>query len=181
MRTLGMVLLALSAVALVAADEKADEKKGTLVTIDGLSSRTPADWKEGEASSQFRFKQFTLPKAGDDKADAELIIFFFGPGGGGGVDANVKRWQGMFENAKSDKQELKIGEVKATYVDLAGTYLLKKRPADPNERPTPMAGYRMLAVVFESPKGPYFFRLVGPEKTVTHHKKGFDEWLKSFK
>ncbi len=176
MRWSCLVLLALSGSLL-----EADDQKGTIVTIDGLSSKTPADWKESEASSQFRFKQFTLPKQGEDKADAELILFFFGPGGGGGVDANVKRWKGMFEGGKSDQQELKIGEVKATYLDLTGTYLMRKRPNDPNERPTPMPGYRMLAVVFESPKGPYFFRLVGPEKTVAHHKKGFDEWLKSFK
>jgi hypothetical protein len=166
---------------LAVAQEKKDDKKGTVVTIDGLSSRAPAEWKEGEAAAQFRFKQFTLPKAGDDKADAELIIFYFGPGGGGGVDANVKRWQGMFENPKSDKQEFKVGDVKCTYVDLSGTYLLRKRPFDQNEKATPMPGYRMLAVVFDSPKGPYFMRLVGPEKTVAHHKKGFDEWLKNFK
>jgi hypothetical protein len=164
------------------------EKKGALVSIDGLSSRAPGDWKEEEATVQTRYKQFKLPKQGDDKAEAELVISFFGQGSGGGVDANIDRWKKQFEppagksiDDVAKKEDLKIGEVKATYFDVSGTYLMKRRPFDPNEKPTPMPNYRMINIIFESPKGPYFFRLVGPEKTVTHHKKAFDEWLKNFK
>lgn len=149
------------------------------VALDGLSSKVPAGWKEGEASSQFRFKQFTLPKAAGDKADAELIIFYFGEGGGGGVEANLTRWKGMFENGKDKVETFKVGNVKVTYLDIAGTYLFKPFPMAPKAEPRPE--HRMLAVVFESPKGPYFIRLVGGEKTIAEHKKGFDEWLKNFK
>jgi hypothetical protein len=39
----------------------------------------------------------------------------------------------------------------------------------------------MLAVYWDSKGGPYFFRLVGPARTVEHYKKGFDEWLMGFK
>src|ERR1700747_3511963 len=72
------------------------QDQGTLVTLDGLKSRTPRDWSPVETNSQFRVKQFRLPAVNDDKADPELIIYFFGAGGGGSVDANIKRWKGLF-------------------------------------------------------------------------------------
>jgi hypothetical protein len=184
----GVPLLVLAAgLALVSEPASAQgEKKGALVSLDGLSSRAPADWKEVEGARQFRYKEFSLPRQGDDKADAELIIFYFGEGGGGGVDANITRWKGMFEPPAgktaddiAKKEEMKIGNVKATYLDLTGTYLFKPFPMAPRAEPRP--NHRMIGVIFESPKGPYFFRLVGPEKTVTYHKKAFDEWLKNFK
>jgi len=184
----GMPLLVLAAGLAIVSEPASGqgEKKGALVSLDGLSSRAPADWKEVEGARQFRYKEFSLPRQGDDKADAELIIFYFGEGGGGGVDANIARWKGMFEPPAgktvddiAKKEELKIGNVKATYLDLTGTYLFKPFPMAPRAEPRP--NHRMIGVIFESPKGPYFFRLVGPEKTVTYHKKAFDEWLKNFK
>jgi hypothetical protein len=162
------------------------DDKGTAVTIDGLTSTTPADWKEAKTASSMRFKQFTLPKAEGDTADAELVIFFFGAGGGGGIKANIERWKGQFKppvgksiDDVAKSEEMTVGKVKVTYFDVSGTFLYKRTPMDSNveERPN----HRMLAIIFESENGPYFFRLVGPEKTVTHHKKGFDEWLKNFK
>jgi hypothetical protein len=170
-RCLAITLLAFLAATTVRADDK--------VTIDGLSSKIPAGWKEAATTSQLRFKQFTVPKVGDDKLDGELIIFFFGTGSGGGVEANLTRWKGMFENGKDKVEEFKVGGVKVTYLDISGTYLYKPMPMAPKAEPRP--NHRMLAAIFESPKGPYYIRFVGPEKTITENKKGFDEWLKNFK
>jgi hypothetical protein len=174
LRTLGIVVVGLCVAAPIAARDK-----GTKVTIDGLSSQAPGNWKEVATTSQMRFKQFSVPKVGDDKLDGELIVFFFGTGGGGGVQANLTRWRGMFENGKDKVEEFKVGDVKCTYLDLSGTYLYKPSPMAPRAEPRP--NHRMIAVVFESPKGPYFIRFVGPEKTITENKKAFDEWLKNFK
>jgi hypothetical protein len=170
------------------ADEKRDDKKGTIVEIDGLSSPVPADWKEEEPSSKMRAYQFSVPRVKDDNANTEMIIFFFGPGGGGSADDNIKRWKGMFLPPQGKKiedvskvEKMKVAGVDVTYLDIQGTYKSKTPPFDPKAKEELRPDYRMLAVVFASPKGPYFFRLVGPNKTVTHHKPGFDEWLKGFK
>jgi hypothetical protein len=153
---------------------------GTKVTIDGLSSTAPAGWKEVDVTGKFgRAKQFTVPKVGDDKLDGELIVYFFGTGSGGGVDANLSRWKGMFQNGKDKVEDFKVGDVKVTYLDVSGTYLYKASPMAPQAEPREK--HRMLAAIFESPKGPYYIRFVGPEKTITENKKGFDEWLKNFK
>ncbi len=161
---------------------------GTEVTLDGLKSRTPANWKMQKPSSKLRVYQFALPKAEGDKEDGDVAVFFFGTDSGGSAADNVKRWQGMFrppEGKKIDEvskvEKFKVGEVRVTSLDVRGTYLFKDPPFAPNAKTIPKADYRLFGVVFESPNGPYFIRVTGPARTMEQHKKGFDEWLKGFK
>jgi hypothetical protein len=159
---------------------------GIPVTIDGLTSTAPASWKESPTTSSMRFKQFIVPGGAGDKSNAELVIFFFGPGQGGGAEANIARWKGMFlppDGKKIDDvskvETIKVGEVNTTILEVRGTYRHKPMPMAPEEELRP--NHRMIGVVFDSPKGPYFMRFVGPEKTVDKHKKDFDRWLRGFK
>ncbi|HEV2947390.1 MAG TPA: hypothetical protein VGX70_08435, partial [Gemmataceae bacterium] len=154
------------------ADDKSDDKKGVVVEIDDLKSTAPANWKSEEVTTKFRTHHFRIPHVADDKSDSELTIFFFGTGSGGSADANVKRWKGMFvppEGKKIDDvakvENFKVGNVDVTYLDVQGTYKFKERPFDPAAKEELRPDHRMLGVVFESPKGPYFFRMVGPAKT----------------
>ncbi len=170
------------------ADEKKDETKEIVIEIDGLKSTAPADWKSEEVTAKFRTHHFRIPHVADDKTDAELTIFFFGTGSGGSADDNVKRWKGFFIPPEGKKIEdvskvenFKVGNVDVTYLDVQGTYKFKERPFDPTSKEELRPDYRMLGVVFESPKGPYFFRMVGPAKTVEQNKKAFEDWVKGFK
>ena len=158
---------------------------GVTVDLGGLKSTAPASWKEVPVSNPMRVKQFTVP--GKD-GDAEVVIFFFGEGQGGSIDANLERWKKQFQpaagesadsNSKTSTVKLASGG-KATVLDIHGTYLYKAKPMDPGPG-EPRPNYRMLAAVLESPKGNYFIRLVGPGKTVEQNKKDFDGWLKAFK
>ncbi|HEV3263392.1 MAG TPA: hypothetical protein VG013_41540 [Gemmataceae bacterium] len=190
-RVLGLGLLVLGVVGwglgrpCACADD--DAKKDTVVEIDDLKSRAPADWEPVKTTSDLRVYQFRIAPAKGDKRDAEFVIFYFGGQGGTAAD-NVKRWKGMFNPPRgktiddvSKVAKMKAGSVDMTYLDVHGTYKEKFPPFAPNAKVTERPDYRMLAVVFESPKGPYFFRLVGPARTVGQHKKGFDDWLKGFK
>ena len=76
---------------------------GTIVTLDGLQSRTPSTWADEPPTSGRRVRQFRLEPIGDDKDKAEVIIFFFGPSKGGSADDNVKRWKGMFKPPEGKK------------------------------------------------------------------------------
>ena len=178
-------LVVLAGAALAGRLALAEDKKGTVVDLDGLKSKTPAEWKEVAPSSKMRFMQFRLPKAEGDKEDAELQLF---KGLGGSAKDNVKRWQDQFTPPKgksiddvSKITELKIAGHKATLLDVHGTYLFKARPFDPNDKGEKRPDYRLLAVHFDGPKNVYHIRLVGPAKTVEAYKKGFEEWLKNFK
>src|SRR5262249_15659098 len=112
----------------------------------------------------------------------------FGAGQGGGVAENIQRWKGMFvppqgktidDVAKIEK--MKIGGMEVTYLDVQGTYRSRNPPFAPNAKEELKPEWRMLSVYFASNNGAYLMRCVGPAKTVAHHKKGFDEWLKGFK
>lgn len=177
LRTLCGALVVLALVAPVwAADDEVD--------LGGMKAKAPATWKVGRPGSQMQVATFTLPKVDGDPEDAQVTVYFFGQGGGGGVDANVKRWQQMFKapaGEKSKTDSFKVGEAKVTTVDVQGTYLSRFPPFDPNAKVTEKSDFRLVGVVFENPKGPYFIRFVGPQKTVEKNKKDFDAWLKSFK
>jgi hypothetical protein len=192
-RILGLALLGCLAVAFGLANQRgfgADDKKGTRVTIDGLTSVAPADWKEEEVSEtarKFRVKQFKLPRAKGDKQDGEVVIFSFS-GGGGSVKANIARWKGMFIPPKGKKiddvtkiDKAKAGKVPVIFVDIHGTYKFSSAPFDPNAKKELRPDYRLVNVIFEGKENTYFFRLLGPAKTVAQYKKGFDTFVKSFK
>jgi len=183
----GVVAMGFWSVDPCAGQEKQREKgKGAVVKLDGLESRTPADWQEEKPVSRTRLYQFWLSPIGDDKDNAEVVIFYFGEGQGGSAEDNIKRWKGFFVPPEGKRigdvakvQKMKVGAVPVTYLDIHGTFSF--RPFDPNAKTTLRANYRMLGVAFESKKGPYFIRMVGPADTVAYFKKGFDEWLKGFK
>lgn len=154
-----------------------------VVEIDGMKSKAPDGWKKGMPANQMQHAVFSLPKADGDKEDTTLTIYFFGQGGGGGIDANLKRWKDMFKSPAADNakiEKLKIGNVPTTTLDISGIYLFKAQPFVPNSKTEEKPDYRMIGVIFESPNGPYFMRLVGPAKTVEKNKKDFDQWLKGF-
>jgi hypothetical protein len=163
------------------------EDKGTPTELDGLKSQVPASWKQKDGAGM-RVMQFTIPKEKGDEHDGEFIVFFFGKGGGGGVDANITRWKGMItppagkkidDIAKIDKA--KIGEIPVTILDMQGEYTHKTRPFDPNDAGEKRENYRMIGIIIESPNGPFFVRVTGPAKTIEANKKAIDSWIKNMK
>jgi hypothetical protein len=185
---LGLGVLAWAPAASRAEDKKDD--KGKVVEVDTFKAKVPASWKEQELTDRQRefgyVAKFSVPKAKDDKNDAEMYVFQF-KGGGGDAKANIERWKGQFKAAEGKKEveskveDMKVGDTPVTYVDVQGTYKYKQRPFDPNEKEELRPEYRLIGVIFESKNGPYFIRFVGPAKTVADNKKGFDEWLKALK
>src|SRR5258708_4239372 len=144
-------------------DVRAEEKTGSVIEFDGLKSAAPASWKEEKPTSKMRYKQFRLPKVGDDKADAELLIF---RGLTGSAKENVQRWKNQFRPPPGKKiddvakvMELKISGAEATLLDITGSYLFKARPFDADEKPEVRPDYRMLAVQFEATKTIYHIKL----------------------
>src|SRR5205823_2174964 len=87
-----------------------------------------------------RLVQFRIPRAGDDKQDTDLLVFYL-QGQGGGIDENVKRWKQMFlppQGKKIDEvskvEKFQVGNVSVTTVDVQGTYKFKKAPFVPDDQ-----------------------------------------------
>src|SRR5437879_5991746 len=115
--------LALAAGTVFVGNHAAAGDKGTVVTLGPLKSTAPADWKNQAPANKFRAYQFGV-------GDAELVIFYFGEGGGGNPNDNITRWKSQFlppegktieEASKTEK--LKVGSAELTYLDIQGTFL----------------------------------------------------------
>ncbi|OYW19132.1 MAG: hypothetical protein B7Z55_09425, partial [Planctomycetales bacterium 12-60-4] len=145
--------------------ETAEELKS--VKLEGITLKTPADWKSQPPANKLRLAQFAIPTAEGDKDPSELVISFF-RGDGGGVDPNLKRWNDQF-TAEGRKIKLMQGmseQGKYWFSDVSGTYLKSEGggPFAPGKK-TPMPGHRSLSVILQVPdEGNYFLRLTGPEK-----------------
>jgi hypothetical protein len=149
----------------------------------GLRFTHPGEWVRVPAPSDMRAAQFRVPKVGGDTEDAEAVLFFFGPGKGGGTQDNLERWYGQMTqpDGKASKDAgvviiKTVKNLKVTALDLPGTY--KGMPA-PGAPATAKSGYRLLAAAIEGEGGPWFFRIVGPDATVKAAKPAFDALLES--
>lgn len=166
--SLGLVVPSVLIPALTSADEKAADAKTTKVTAGDITLTVPETWKKKDKpSSQLRVAEIEVPAAKEDKDNGELVVFYFGAGGAGGVNDNVTRWIGQFEEEGRKVRSFtgKSEQGKYTLVDLTGTY---KKPIGPpiQMKSESKPGWRMIGVILETEKGPYFVKLDGPTKTI---------------
>ena len=142
-----------------------------------LSAVAPKGWVAQQPSSSMRVAQYGLP---GPAGEATLGIFFFGPGQGGGVEANIERWFGQFKQedgqpAQGRRWTRQVGDIEITGIDVSGTFSggMGMGSAEPQ------AGYRMLGAIAVHRSGTVFFKMTGPAQTVGQWAASFDEFLGS--
>lgn len=175
MRRMGLAVATLGLLVL-GADEPTQE-----IRAGGVTFSVPKSWKVEKPSSQMRVSQLKIsPEKGDDEP-AEFYVVAL-RGGGGGVEGNLARWQKMFEGEggkpaeiKSEKRKTKDGEV--TFAEISGHYVAAVMPGRPEKHDK--ANWRMLGGIVLTEDTGYFFRLVGPDKTVKAAKPAFEAMLKT--
>jgi len=150
----------------------------------GLSWTAPKEWTE-DAPRPMRAATYKIPAAKGDTEGAELGVFYFGKGEGGGVEPNVQRWINQFTQPdgkpsaeKAKRETKKINGFQVTTVDVKGTFA-GGGPMMGGGAPKP--GYRLLGAIVEGPQGAVFFKLTGPEKTVAATEKSFHKLLESIR
>lgn len=154
-------------------------------TASGLRFQAPFGWVAERPSSNMRVAQYRLPQAEGDPEDGSLVLYYFGEGQGGSVQANLDRWVGQMEQPdggsskeKARTETLTVNGLNATLLDVSGTYTAEMMPGGGDRHNK--ANYRMRAAVVETPKGAYFVKLVGPEKTISRWDQGYMAFIKSF-
>jgi hypothetical protein len=146
------------------------------VTVEHLSFVLPAGWQKQPPKSEMRAFEARIPGPG---GDAEFAVFFFGEGKGGDTRSNIQRWIDQIEFAPgsdTDREEFAANGMTVFWVNFNGT--LKPNPMDPTiqeRRPNS----RLLAAVIEGPRGPWFFKAVGPDATLKPQRDTFLGMLES--
>ncbi len=148
----------------------------------GISYRVPTDWTSAPPSSGMRAAQYTLPVASGETDAPELVLYFFGEGQGGSAQANIDRWMGQFtqSNGSSASDQAKtssrtVGPFKVTEVRVSGTYAGGMGMGQAENKP----GYAMWGAVIEGQGGPWFFKAVGPVKSMQRIDAQFDDVIDS--
>jgi hypothetical protein len=139
----------------------------------GLKWTAPAGWTS-KGAAPMRAATYTV-------GDAECVVYFFGQGQGGGVEANLARWNGQFsvngKPAPAKVSKKSVHGLPVTMMDVAGTYVGAGGPMMAPQ--PPKADYRMLAAIVEGPGGSIFIKFTGPAKTIAANQTKFDALLNS--
>lgn len=146
------------------------------VQAAGLHFELPEGWTRLAPSSRMRAAQ---AEVAGPAGKAEMTMFFFGEGGGGGVEANLQRWIGQMSpvaGSEPERQSFEESGTKVHLVSVVGT----RQPAGFGMGPSkPLPDQQMLGAVVEGPGGPWFFKLVGPRETVAGSREGFVAMLRA--
>ncbi|MDX1584497.1 MAG: hypothetical protein R3338_12950, partial [Thermoanaerobaculia bacterium] len=137
-----------------------------------LDYQLPDEWQQSQPSSPMRLDQATIPGEG---GEGELAVFFFGPGGGGSVEANLQRWvDQMSTSDEPERESFEVDGLTVTWIDVSGTINPSATGMGPAE---PQPNSRMFAAVVEGEGGPWFFKATGPEETMDDARDEFVNML----
>jgi hypothetical protein len=148
---------------------------GGAAAAGSIRWQLPEGWLEQPPENPMRLTQAAIP--GPD-GPGEVVVFYFGPGGGGGVEANLSRWVGQMEltpGTQPSSETFEAADYRVTLLDVSGTMQPSNMGTGPE---TPQPGWRMLAAVVEGPGGPWFFKATGPEATLAAARDDFEAMLR---
>ena len=153
------------------------------VDVGGLTFKTPEGWEYQHPTSAMRRAELGVR---GDGGTAGLVVYFFGNQGAGSSQANIDRWVGQFKNpdgsaiSTATPVKRKIAGFQTTQVEAAGTYVGGMGAGSP-QAAQGQAGQRMIATIVETPSGPFYFKFLGADKTVTENRGALEELFASMK
>ncbi len=147
---------------------------GAVAAAGTIDFDLPKAWQSQTPSSSMRLAQAAIPGAA---GPADFAVFYFGPGGGGPVEANINRWVGQMQEAsKPEPETFETHGYKVTWLDVKGTMKPSQMGMGPAKA---MPGARLFGAVVEGAGGPWFFKAQGPDSTLAPQRDAFVAMLKS--
>lgn len=146
----------------------------------GLTAPLPDAWIEEQPSSSMRLARFLIP-GGDNRGDAELVLYYFGQGQGGSAEANIARWKSQFTTASGGAanpsvETMAVSGMPVTVVELRGNYAhsVGMEPAA-----TPEPDQILLATIVETPRGNVYIQLYGPAQAVAIQREAYIHFIRN--
>lgn len=144
----------------------------SVLKIADFQMNIPKNWINEEPSSEMRIVQYALK----EDENVKILGFYFGDRPEM-AEANIDRWKAEFTKTDDFKtEELANGKIK--FVLISGTY--KKKPFPMSQDFTETPDYMTVAAIVPSGNGPYFFKAVGPKKTIENDLPNFRAFLSSY-
>jgi hypothetical protein len=154
--------------------------EGQNVQFLGMHSQLPAAWVPEKPVSSMRVLQDKVPGA-QDKEGAQFVVYYFGLGQGGSLEANVARWKSQFSRPGGGEVEPVVTKVEgskmpATLVELRGSYA---RGMGMGQEGKVVPDQMLLAAVVETPKGNLYPQLHGPAEVVAKERQSLVRFIKA--
>lgn len=144
-----------------------------------LNWTVPAGWEQQQPTSAMRKAQYRVPGAA---GDAELVVFYFGPGQGGDAMSNAQRWASQFAlpdgspaTSKLVTSTKEVNGMQTLLCEVEGTYTNQMVSADK------FPDHALLGAVVQGPDANWFFKLTGPKATIAQQRAAFDGFIGSVK
>jgi hypothetical protein len=149
-------------------------------TDPGVTWDRPASWT-AQSERMMRLATYTVPGPGG-AGEAECAVFYFGPGQGGTVEANMERWIGEFETpAKPERSSGSVNGVAVARVRVMGTYRAHAGGMGGKDDAPAAAHQELVGAIVQAPGGSVFFKLTGPAATVDAAYPDFDRMILSLR
>lgn len=148
------------------------------VTTTDIVWTAPSGWTK----MPDRMMRKATYQAEGKKGPAEVAVFYFGPGQGGAVEANIDRWVGQFQNlpeGAAKRSETEQNGFKRFNVDVDKGTFASGMPGGPTG---PQNDWAMSASIVQTANNPvdyYYFKMTGPAATVAEQKANFSLLLSS--
>ena len=147
-----------------------------------LTFDAPAGWIAVEPLEPGRVAEFVAPRAAEDAEDAACVVYHFGgdsdQDGVVAVEAQLERWtnemlqpDGRPSADVATTSRFEVDGRQVTMLDVPGIFAAEVLPGSGMRYYK--REFRLKAAVVESPDGPFFFKLTGPDQTVTHWESAF--------
>lgn len=153
--------------------------------VAGLSWSVAEDWV-AQQQRPMRVATYLTETAEGDTDPGEIAVFYFGPGEGGTVEANVNRWFQQFDqddgrptSEVAERETMDVDGIRVTLVRASGTYNAAAGPMAPRADLRP--GYRLIGAIAEGPEGAVFFKFTGPADTVQQEEARFMSMVESIR
>lgn len=154
---------------------------GNILQVAGLAFTVSEDWKFTKPANPIRVAEYELNGSG---GPAEMAVFYFGQGQGGGIEDNIRRWVGQFSSddsgqtgadvARTEKDNLQLALVKTEGTYDPGTMAPAMAAQGPKEN------YALFGlVVAGGPEGSVFIKVTGPKETVKEHNEALEAMAQS--
>ncbi len=154
------------------------------LTVAGVTLDIPSAFQAVEVKAGgMRAAQYIAHKPDDMEApeNGEIVFFYFGPQGAGGVEANIARWSSQVTDSAGKPVEPKLcvtdkAPLRVTEATFDGTYA----SGMPGAEKVSKTGFTVVGAIIEGgPEGMVVARLTGPTNVVEANRALWERMLVS--
>ncbi|MDF1815462.1 MAG: hypothetical protein P1V20_24900 [Verrucomicrobiales bacterium] len=165
--------LIIAAVAGISLFAVAEEAKNEPIKAGEFSFSYAAPWIRQAVTSSMRAGQLTYKQSDENLKNVDVVFFYFGPGGAGGIDANIERWKGQFVgDAETNTEKKTVNGREIVYFTGKGTFEDSMGGPFSGNR-VQRKDYSVLAAILPSDGGPAFLKMTGPTAAVEAAREDF--------